>query len=624
MRCKQGWPPHHKIPPTLLYFPSHMCTNPFRTHYNHYTRYCPSSTLRHITDNELKTKPNRNRRTVVAAAAAVGWVGGLSVCVYIRSMASDLFPLDVNYNRVPGWLVDRHKLPPDWLKRHQAIQKKVSEAALDLPQGFLSQFPGGEDSSLNYFVAKQIRDKLAETSERGLFGRLAGSAGTWDKLVKAQEKSLVYLGEAGQILAQNVDFEIPFLKKQGEAIDKQIADHERKHADCIKNAVSSAGAFEKECRNIGIQGNDIRTEVLKYSDTVFNVLQVVVEAIKGSDVEEARVYYSGFTRLVHGSNDEEASKLAILSKIRNDEVEPVQHNVNEASATSTSTKQAVPEKDRSTDTAGGLATGDEGNSIPTHVPTSSGIDWDFDIIAVAEDDTEAVETTNNLDQDIDWDIDVAIEAEEAGIEGSGSSNDWEVVEGNQGCSDQEANLSHSDEIDGDANRSNAVLRIVWDAEFRSSLLDELMELQAFLLVRKAAFGSENSGFIGGEVLPDVLERIDENSVDKMLKSIQDIVDGLISKTPRELIMLKTSIRWLEKVVVDLEKKAGQEAKWRKSAAQLERKKKELQKNLMSNSVKLTALIKNTKMVRNAVEEAMSQQFGGRKINIVGDMSGVLQ
>lgn len=539
-------------------------------------------------------------------------------------MASDLFPLDVSYNRVPGWLVERHKLPPDWLKRHQAIQKKVSEAALDLSQGFLSQFSGGEESPMSYFIIKQVRDKLAETSERGLFGRLAGSASTWDKLVKALEKSLIYLGEAGQTLTQNVDFEIPFLKKQGEGIDKQISDHERKHADCIKNAVSSAAAFEKECRSIGIQGNDIRAEIMKYADTVFNVLQVVVDAMKGSDIEEAMEYYSSFTTLVHGNTSEEASKLVNLTKIRDNDVEPAQQCTDGASAASTGGTQAVPEKSRSSTVGGDHVGGSEGNPGPTHAPTSSGIDWDFDIIEVTQEDAEPVENANNLGQDIDWDIDVAIEAGEAGNEGSGSSNDWEVVECNEGCPDQETNAPSGNGNEGDVNASSAVLRIVWDAEFRSILLDELMELQAFLLVRKSAFESEASGFMGGEVLPDVLERIDVNAVERMLKSVQGMVGGLTSKVPRQLIMLKTSARWLEKVVVDLEKKAGQEAKWRKSAAQLERKRKELQKNFMSNSLKLTALVKNTKMVRDAIEEAISQQFSGRKINIVGDMSGVLQ
>lgn len=83
--------------------------------------------------------------------------------------------------------VSRQKLPADWHKRLQAIQAKVTEAVKDLPAGLLAQLPGGADAAVDYFRAVQIRDKLAETGERTLFGGLSGQAGTWDKIVKAYE-----------------------------------------------------------------------------------------------------------------------------------------------------------------------------------------------------------------------------------------------------------------------------------------------------------------------------------------------------------------------------------------------------------------------------------------------------
>lgn len=81
----------------------------------------------------------------------------------------------------------RQKLPSDWHKRVQAIQAKITEALKDLPAGTMAQLPGGQDAPMDYFRAVQIRDKLAETGERTLFGGLSGQASIWDKIVKAYE-----------------------------------------------------------------------------------------------------------------------------------------------------------------------------------------------------------------------------------------------------------------------------------------------------------------------------------------------------------------------------------------------------------------------------------------------------
>jgi hypothetical protein len=63
----------------------------------------------------------------------------------------------------------------------------VSEAVKELPAGVLTQVAGSAEVPVDYFRAVQIRDKLAATGERSLFGGLTGQAGIWDKIVKAYE-----------------------------------------------------------------------------------------------------------------------------------------------------------------------------------------------------------------------------------------------------------------------------------------------------------------------------------------------------------------------------------------------------------------------------------------------------
>ncbi len=41
---------------------------------------------------------------------------------------------------------------------------------------------------MEYAAVKQIRDTLAETAEKTFFGNLTGTAGLWDKVLRAYEK----------------------------------------------------------------------------------------------------------------------------------------------------------------------------------------------------------------------------------------------------------------------------------------------------------------------------------------------------------------------------------------------------------------------------------------------------
>jgi hypothetical protein len=61
----------------------------------------------------------------------------------------------------------------------------------------------------------------------------------------AHAAAAVFLGEAAQSLVQNADYEIPFIRKQGQRLDQQVTDCDRKHAEYIKNAAQCAANFEQ-------------------------------------------------------------------------------------------------------------------------------------------------------------------------------------------------------------------------------------------------------------------------------------------------------------------------------------------------------------------------------------------
>jgi hypothetical protein len=97
-------------------------------------------------------------------------------------------PIDVPYKKLAEWLSSRQKLVADWSKRLAAIAAKASDCFKELGPDVTSQLKDGADSPLDYMRAVEIRDLLAKTAERTLFGGLSGPAAEWDKIVKAYEK----------------------------------------------------------------------------------------------------------------------------------------------------------------------------------------------------------------------------------------------------------------------------------------------------------------------------------------------------------------------------------------------------------------------------------------------------
>jgi hypothetical protein len=57
----------------------------------------------------------------------------------------------------------------------------------------------------------------------------------------------VFIGEAALTMIQNVDYEVPYLRKQMAKCSQQMADAERRHAEYVRSASQCATNYKKVC-----------------------------------------------------------------------------------------------------------------------------------------------------------------------------------------------------------------------------------------------------------------------------------------------------------------------------------------------------------------------------------------
>ena len=250
----------------------------------------------------------------------------------------------------------------------------------------------------------------------------------------------------------------------------------------------------------------------------------------------------------------------------------------------------------------------------TGTPAAVEIDWDVgDVVEVEVDETIGVETIE-APIEIDWDVRGFV------VEDAGDARAETNVE-------KETNGFVSTKTLAETNDSSSSSfgRAFTDREFRARVLDDLLELRAFLTQRAADAGaSGESATLLASAPPEIRARFgDAAELTKLAAACEEPVRVLAEDTAGRLLLVSASERYRKRLANDLVTAGRLESKFCVFADDARQKRDETRRSLRREALKAEASRKALREVKRFAERAISTMYKGRTVHIIGEINNAL-
>ncbi|KJE96583.1 hypothetical protein CAOG_06886 [Capsaspora owczarzaki ATCC 30864] len=530
-----------------------------------------------------------------------------------------LIPIDIAYNRLLEWLVDRKRIVREWQSELPAVQAKISLAIQDMPDVPEITSILQEGSFINYFHCVRIVEllKVSESGSKNIFGQYSSKRmKDWVDIVKSYEKGWICLGEIAHVIIQNVNYEVPEMKRQLTRAQQQLKELDLKEASLMSSVAQHKAAFQASCKDLKITGQNVTSELLELVHELGPLYKSIVEMVRQPKFRQACELYRAFVQatFAEGGSEQAAARLPMAAFLQDkgnvtvhelrtgEHIEVAEH----APAKSSAAALAAPtELAQATEDAAAIDWG-SGGVEDDMVVLDDGADINWDVV----DDAGLAEGIISLD-----------DVSNAGIETVVQGDTTTQTEAPVADAAAVASLDLAPEVvTADAAFSHET--VLENTETRNSFVNDLLELQSFLTQRASELGAQSTVlamhmFVSAA---PILQDQTASSVAAYLASVQEPLQLLTASRTQQLILLKASPRYVDHLAETLlhELKAAQRMQSR--IKDVEARRVEVGSHQETVRPKLAQLIAQTKVLQAQIEGELSRQYNGRKVHIIGQIN----
>jgi len=515
-------------------------------------------------------------------------------------MGDGSMPIDIHTGKLVEWLISRRHVNRDWPDHVQKVREKINNAIQDMPEHpeIIKLLSG---TYINYFHCLKIIDILKETEKdsKNMLGWYGSQRmKDWQEVLHMYEKDNIYLVESAQLLVRNVSFEVPGIKRQMQKCQQIQEECDRKEINCNKNAAVAKDKYYATCKQIGIPGERIKHELIDLLKDLPEEFSKLTK--RAQELGNTRQLYLDFIQFT--LEDSKTPCLPLLKFVtEHGNVTTYEWIYGEAPI-----KIELPqvefnlaeEKDTKEDQ---IDFGDEGVEIDFGVTDTI----DFSDIDSGGADLET--------GDIDWG--------NLTTEDTGATIDWGVGESDGDIATVDIVLEESG-VEGGVAKGSEALSVLHNSKTRNQFIDELMELECFLMQRSSELDSEGSVLSMNQFsgAPQSVQYHNKKSVSTMLDLVRSLIADFTSTKMQHLYLISDSPRYVDRLSESLRAKQSVSDKLLSSVSTIQSRKMAAQEECTALAPKLQLIIQRTKELQTSIQEHISKKYKNRPVNLMGGVN----